>query len=209
MLRANQRAERMTVPEAQQVAVKLWFAEPGDLQPRAFVDTFHRWIRDRALDEPVLIDVADYAHVHDGPGVLLVCHGAHYAIDERGGRIGLQYARKRDEPGPLHDKVRAALARVLAAAALLEAGTAPRVRFETSRLEVLVVSKLVAPRAADYLHAARPALEEIGRILYAGDPVEVAAASTDDRAPFSAHLSAPSSPTLEQLRARLADAYRI
>ena len=44
---------------------------------------FHDWIRTRALDEDVLVDVADYGHVKGGPGVLLVCHEGHYVIECR------------------------------------------------------------------------------------------------------------------------------
>jgi hypothetical protein len=41
------------------------------------------------------IDVADYAHIPAGPGVILVCQEASYALDNHDGRLGLLYQRKK------------------------------------------------------------------------------------------------------------------
>ena len=43
----------------------------------------------------LLIDVANYAHVPKGPGVVLIGHGSDYFMDEGEGRLGLLYNRKR------------------------------------------------------------------------------------------------------------------
>jgi hypothetical protein len=45
------------------------------------VPVFHRWITERALGE-VLIDVADYRHVFQGPGITLIGHESTYHLDE-------------------------------------------------------------------------------------------------------------------------------
>ena len=45
-----------------------------------FIPVFHDWIQTQQLAE-LLIDVADYRHVPHGPGVVLVAHDAHYAMD--------------------------------------------------------------------------------------------------------------------------------
>ena len=52
-----------------------------------FIPVFHRWIQTQALDD-LLLDVADYSHVHHGPGILLVAHEGKYAVDETGGEGG-------------------------------------------------------------------------------------------------------------------------
>lgn len=38
-----------------------------------FIPVFHRWIEERTLPE-LVIDVANYAHVPEGPGVVLIGH---------------------------------------------------------------------------------------------------------------------------------------
>jgi hypothetical protein len=90
--------------DAQRIVVKVYLEDKA-VAPHDFIPVFHRWIQTRALDE-VLIDVADYSHVHDGPGVLLICHEANYAIDVIDGRPGLVYARKREVTGSWKERVR-------------------------------------------------------------------------------------------------------
>ena len=76
---------------------------PVDLEP--FIPLFHRFIQQGAL-EGMLIDVADYAHVPGGPGVLLVGHDVDYAIDSNRGRASLLVTRKRFGDLPLAEVVR-------------------------------------------------------------------------------------------------------
>jgi hypothetical protein len=65
------------------------FAEPNGVpEARDLVPVFHGWIRDRRIPHELLIDVADYSHVHQGPGVILVGHRAMYGIDRTDGRPG-------------------------------------------------------------------------------------------------------------------------
>src|SRR5690606_5668475 len=94
-----------------------------------FVPVFHRWIRDDVLDE-LVIDVADYTHVPEGPGVVLVGHGSDYYVDLAENRPGLLYSRKRDLPEGAN-LIDDALRRALNAVRLLEeeAGLTPRPKF--------------------------------------------------------------------------------
>src|SRR5580765_7413168 len=64
------------------------------LDVEALIPVFHRWIKQRALPE-LTIDVANYRHVPNGPGVVLIGHGADYFLDEGEGRPGLLHNRKR------------------------------------------------------------------------------------------------------------------
>ncbi len=104
--------------DARKVQIKL-YAEAGlekSLEP--FIPLFHKWIQEDALGEMVF-DVADYTHVPQGIGVLLVGHASDYALDQGEGRPGLLYSRKRDLPEgtPL---VQDGLSRALKAAQLVD-----------------------------------------------------------------------------------------
>ena len=82
------------------------------------IPVFHRWIKQRLLPE-LTIDVANYRHVPQGPGVVLIGHGSDYFLDEGEGRPGLLHNRKRAGLAPgerLGDLAR----RTLHAASLLE-----------------------------------------------------------------------------------------
>lgn len=63
-------------------------SEIRDLEPA--IDVFHRFIQ-QGLVEGLILDVADYRHVEDGPGVILVGHDIDYGIN----RTGLTVTRKR------------------------------------------------------------------------------------------------------------------
>jgi hypothetical protein len=127
------------------IQVKLFAREGSEAPTTALVSALHGWIQRGALDE-ILIDVADYSHVHEGPGVLLVAHAANYQIETRGG-LGLRYARKRDGRGELRQRVADALSRALEAAALLEQEPAlgGKLAFDETRLEVALCDRLAAP----------------------------------------------------------------
>ena len=111
------------------IKAKVFFRGPVD--PEAVVPIFNRWIRDRTLEDHLLIDIADYRHVPDGPSVILVGHEADIAIDHGDGRPGLAYIRKRDWPDAegeadaLRARIQTALTWLVRAAAELELPTEP------------------------------------------------------------------------------------
>jgi len=103
--------------DARKVQVKLYAEGGQDKSLEAFIPLFHRWIQQNTLGEMVF-DVADYTHVPQGTGVLLVGHASDYSIDQSEGRPGLLYFRKRDLPAAAA-LVQDALSRALNAARLL------------------------------------------------------------------------------------------
>src|SRR5262245_58264691 len=101
------------------LSLKLFAAQPiarGDLH--RFIGVFHRFIQEAAVPG-LLIDVADYAHVPDGPGVILIGHEVDYGIDLARGRTGLLTLRKRAGELSLEALFRDALAKSRAAASAL------------------------------------------------------------------------------------------
>ena len=138
---------------AQQISVKLFnrkAATQADLIP-----IFHRWIREDALAEHLLIDVADYRHVPTGPGIMLIANHAHLWMDEAAPGVGLVYGRRRDPLGDLSTKIHGALGWVATAAALLEAEDGFEGLFDPRRIEVQIRSRLTD---AESFESARSAL---------------------------------------------------
>ncbi|MBM3794484.1 MAG: hypothetical protein FJW31_10520 [Acidobacteria bacterium] len=125
------------------------FAQPVavDFDPGPAIAVFHRWIQESELPE-LLIDVADYRHVPDGPGIVLMAHDAVYALDQTKGRLGLLYTRRSVDPAETAPaRLQNALAAAHRAASLLEAEPefAGRLRFEARSIEVSVNDRLLAP----------------------------------------------------------------
>jgi hypothetical protein len=123
------------------------------VDPESFVPVFHDWIR-RGAVEGVLVDVARYAHVHHGPGIMLIGHEGDYSVDLAGGRPALQYTLKRDAPGSPRELVGRALRRLLGAAA--EAAAQPGVAFAADELVVEVRDRLRAPNTPETLAVLGP-----------------------------------------------------
>lgn len=139
----------------------------------AFVPVFHRWIKERVLPE-LVIDVANYAHVPEGPGVVLIGHGSDYFMDQGEGRLGLLHSRKRGAVPPA-DRLNDLARRTLHAALLLERdpSMSGRLRFAVNELVFRINDRLAAPNGDTTFAAVRPELDTLARRLFGG-PFELA-----------------------------------
>ena len=123
-----------------------FFAKPNAaFDVETVVPVFHRFIREHAFDE-LMIDVADYKHVHHGPGIALVGDANDYFLDEGEGRPGLLFSRKRHGSGP-EGRLREAFARALKACTLLEAAPelGGKLQFATDEILLRFPDRLRAP----------------------------------------------------------------
>ncbi len=147
--------------------VKLDCSDPSRFDPEAHIPVFHRWIQQKKLPL-VLIDVADYAHVVDGPGVLLVSHEYNIFADRFDGRPGLSVQRKlRGGVGAesLVDTLRVGL---LAVQALAAEASLPGSRFRLDEVEIVANDRLRAPNSDDGWKALEPVVQDAARRLYDG-----------------------------------------
>jgi hypothetical protein len=140
------------------IGAKLYAENPQVVDPPAYVPIFHRWIQGGDLDG-VPIDVADYAHVPDGPGVMLIGHEADRSLDLGEGRPGVLYQRKRQGAGALEARFAAAIAAADGLADEVEADPAAGgVRFGRDEILLRVADRLHAPNDDATLDVLRPAI---------------------------------------------------
>ena len=59
-----------------------------------FIPIFHEWIQKNKIPNHIMVDVADYKHIPDGPGIMLIAHEGNFSIDLENGEVGLLYIRK-------------------------------------------------------------------------------------------------------------------
>lgn len=187
---------------AQKIQVKFFAESNGAFELEPFVPVLHEWIQQRALDE-LLIDVADYGHVHHGPGLLLVCHAADYYIDLGEGRLGLLYSRKHEAPEDPVERVVDALRRALAASKKLEDDPRLKVRFRGDEVLVRLNDRLLAPNDASTYAEAEPVLRRAFEKLY-GDVAFTLNHEGSSRELFTVRVRAPGAPKAGELLARLA-----
>ncbi len=185
-------------------AIKIYFAEGVAVDPPRIVPLFHEWIRNRTA-EGLLIDVADYSHVHRGPSVVLVGHEVDYSIDLSEGRAGLQVVRKRPVQITLEQDLRRGLRRVLAAALSLEKKSDPHppVRFRTDELRVRVIDRLHYPHTLEQADAVRQRVQTVLEPLFQVRGFKVETGATDRREPVTVRITAPDAPNLDTLLSRL------
>jgi hypothetical protein len=150
----------------QHVNIKI-FADRADIRLEDAIPVFHQWIQDSIVPE-LLIDVADYKHVPDGPGVMLIGYEADYSLDETGGRLGLLYNRKAAVAGDAQAALRQAFDSARSAAHLLETAApfAGRLHFDDGDVEVIVNDRLLAPNTDATWEALRPEIERFFASVY-------------------------------------------
>lgn len=159
--------------EPQRVGVKVFVEDQEAFDRARVIEVFHRWIQEDRLSG-TLVDVHDYTHVPEGPGVLLVAHEWHLRTDEAGGRIGFEYELKREGSGTLAERVREAIVSVLEAALALEQDTAEDnpVRFATREMVFRFTDRLAVPATDAAFEEVTPELEKVLAGLYGDAPVE-------------------------------------
>lgn len=172
---------------ASRLQIKLYLADPDALEPRAVVPVFHRWIQESLVSDEVLVDVTDYSHVHQGPGVILIGHQAHYALDESEGRRGLVYTRRRETDGATDgDRLRRAFGAALRAARLLEADRSleGRARFRLDEVLFRIQDRLLSPPTPETRAEVEPELHAFLVEVSGGAKVELEPAG-GPREPFA------------------------
>jgi hypothetical protein len=137
--------EEVAELELQHINVKLLLKDPANLDLQTVVPVFHSWIQEQPFSE-LLLDVADYTHVKDGPGLLLIGHEADYSIDNTDGRPGVRYNRKAPLNGSNRDKLVQGFLAVLEAAKRLEHDVRLKEAFKVNGqdFEVLINDRLLA-----------------------------------------------------------------
>jgi hypothetical protein len=145
----------------QHINLKIFVEDESAFVLSDAVVVFHRWIRESACPE-MLIDVADYAHVSAGPGLLLIGHEANYSFDNRENRLGLLYNRKAPLDGTFLWRLQQAHGAALDACGRLEREPefGGKLKFNRDAMEVFINDRLLAPNNDETSAALRPALEE-------------------------------------------------
>jgi hypothetical protein len=176
----------------------------GDRDLEPLIPVFHSWIENQNGDE-LLIDVADYRHVHGGPGIVLIGHEANYSLDNAGNRWGIRYNRKAILDGSNQDRLTQAARAALTACQRLE--QEPRLggklQFDGREVELFVNDRLAAPNNAETRAAADPEFQQFFRKLFSGKEYSISYVS-EPRALFTANVKAAQQFTAAELLSALA-----
>ena len=171
----------------------------GDIVP-----IFQRWIQEHTV-EGMLIDVIDYKHVPEGPGVILIADDGDYAYDFGDGQIGLHYIRKRDLPGDLPGALLIVFRLALQAALCLENEATGDIEFDFSNAKISFLDRQHYRNEPSRFADIQDELSAIFADIYGGD-VALERAYDDPRMTFALRVSAQSdSVDGHELLARLSE----
>jgi len=165
------------------IGLKFFNKRGSDIPLTDFIPIFHHWIQEKKLDD-LLIDVADYSHVPDGPGTMLIAHEGNYAVDETGGERGFLYYSKHEVPGNTVAERLGCIARKnLAACRLLEEGeeTNDRMALDYGRIEIFFNDRLHGPNTDEAWTELKPVIEEFIGKLYPDAEYQIERDSRDAR----------------------------
>ena len=161
--------------DSHKLVLKFFAQDPAAVPHAALVPAFHAFIQEAALPDHLLIDVADYQHVHDGPGTLLVSHEANIYMDNGEGRPGVLYQRKQPFAGTssFRERLARAFAATLRVAARLEDQPRfeGRLKFRTDEILFRINDRLAAPNTPETFAGIGPGLREfLGSVLPGANP---------------------------------------
>jgi hypothetical protein len=170
------------IDDLQRVCVKLYAPEPLGFSDQEFVPVLHEFIRDQALDA-VFVDVADYTHVPQSPGIMLVSHAVGFSLDRSDGSFGLMAQRRRSTSGNAATAITATWRAALNLAAKLEADTrlAGKLTFGISRVRIEANDRLRAPNTEDAFRELEPFVRAAADAVYPARSVQVTRVANDAR----------------------------
>lgn len=146
--------------DATRLDLKLFVEDSSRFELSELIPVFHGWIQRNVIEDELLIDVADYSHVVDGPGVLLVGHEAQYGLEQGKGRTGLLYSQRRARVDSFASALRYSLVHALRAASLLqkEASLVGKLEFSGQEILLRINDRLRAPNTLESYKALEPEL---------------------------------------------------
>jgi len=179
----------------QHINIKFYLENPEAVNLADYAAVFNTWIQNQRLEE-LLVDVADYLHVHNGPGIMLIGHEADYSLDHRAGRLGLLYNRKEQLKGTTQEKLAQAVQAALTAAQILEKENG--LKFNTQEVQVIINDRLLVPNTAETFELLEPDLKAFFDMLYNGAGYTLTH-QADPRERFTFNVKAESNFNVESL----------
>lgn len=185
----------------QNIQWKLHLDESTVGDPHNWFKAFAPWIPD---SPEVFVDVADYAHVTDGPVIFLSGHNVCYTLDKTTGRYGLLYERRQPAEGTNPEKLQGSLKELLEHAARLEADAIFPVKpkFFAGDLKFILNNRGIAPNNDETLAAVKPELSALLDKVY-GAGAYTLTREQDKRQRFMVHVKANADVTVNDALKKL------
>jgi len=186
--------------DLQRIGIKIFADDSAPVPVRDFIPVFHTWIQKQDVENHLLIDVHNYSHIHNGPGILLVAAEGNFSIDMGGGRMGLLYYRK--VPG---DGLASILKTTLLACSLLETDPAftGHLRFRTGEFQIVANDRLLGPNTEQTFKELLPTLTSALKQILPDGKFKLTRSSVDPKDRLTIQVQTGQSESVSTLLARL------
>ncbi|OFV92261.1 MAG: hypothetical protein A3H28_17380 [Acidobacteria bacterium RIFCSPLOWO2_02_FULL_61_28] len=154
------------IPNLQRIQIKLAADAPPGLKLDPFLEIFSRWRKETHPAE--WVDLADYAHLPRGPGIVLIGQRCNVSFDLADPGPGILYAARKGLTGSHTERLGAAFQWCLefSKRLLAEPEFPKEVRVRTDRLEIRFNDRLETPNTASTDAELRPAVEQVLNALF-------------------------------------------
>ena len=152
------------------ISVKFYLDQGHNIEPETWFKTFNNWISAHNGAD-VLLDVADYSHVPNGPVTLLLGHEYDISIDDTDAKRGLLYNRKQPNGGSFAQQLSSAVRATCETCRRLE--TEEAVAFRGNELRLILNDRLKTPNNENTHNAIKDDLQALLQQLYNGSEVIV------------------------------------
>jgi hypothetical protein len=154
------------LPDIQKISIKILTDAPVTLALDPILAIFGRWRTD--TNHPAQwVDLADYAHMVRGPGIVLIGKRCNFSFDMGGAAPGILYSSKRELAGSPADRLRAAIESGLELAhALIAESEFPAVVKATGGFELAFNDRLETPNTEGTDRLLRPVVTQVFDALF-------------------------------------------
>ena len=167
--------------DLQKFGIKLFFQPNGSYPYRDFIPELHRWIQNESISEHMLIDVVDYSHILDGPGIMLVAHEGHFSLDQENNKPGILYMRKTDISGSFQDRFNKVLSITIQAAQLLSNNNINKeLNFSHNSFRFISNDRRIAPNTLENQELYRDVVNEALENNYSDEAWSIEDFSSED-----------------------------
>lgn len=157
---------------------------PAEFALSDIIPIFHRWIQDKTVPG-LLIDVADYEHVPNGPGILLIGDGGDYSLRRVNGQLFLVYDRKRQTGDTLDESLAILLTAAQTALQALEAESVLDISAQNSGAEITLLDRLQYPNDQQTFAAVSASVTDSVAATLDQPNIHVSHLPTDPRRPLT------------------------
>jgi len=165
------------------LGVKFFIADSMSMPLEDFIPISHGWIQKQNVSGHLLVDVHNYSHIHNGPGILLVGHEGNFSLDMADGRPGLLYYRKAPTALPPAEHVASIIRSAVQACELLKKDA--RLNFNADEFVIVANDRLHASNDHATFSEFKPILTSALQQIWNGTRFDLTRSQMDPKERFA------------------------